>query len=261
MRPGKPMKQNSKPSYIRRQVQLSLEALKTDYIDLYYQHRVDPEVPIEVVLETLQEFVENGKIKWIGLSEPSIDVLRRAKAVPGVGEKVIAAQMEYSIMEFNVEQSGFLAAARELGVSIVAYSPLCRGMLTGRYRSRGDFEEGDFRLTQPRFSEENFDKNLVLVDKMQAIAKNLNATSGEVALAWILAENPDMIPIPGTKSVERLEENAKGAELKLSTEDVKELRKLSEEADVSGERYSEMGLSSVNVSCMPLSEWKGEQED
>jgi aryl-alcohol dehydrogenase-like predicted oxidoreductase len=129
---GSGAKTNNMPSYIRQQFKKSLTNLQTDYVDLYYVHLIDPKVPIEITLETLREFVDAGKIKWIGLSEASVDTLRRAKAVPGIGEKVVAAQMEYSIMEFNIVHSGFLNAARELGVSIVAYSPLCRGMLTGK---------------------------------------------------------------------------------------------------------------------------------
>jgi aryl-alcohol dehydrogenase-like predicted oxidoreductase len=132
--PGAPdlYRPNSKPAYIRKQLASSLKALNTDYIDLYYQHRVDPEVPIEVVLETLRPFVDEGKIKWIGLSECSIETLKRAKAVKGVGEKVIAAQMEFSPVELNVETSGFAKAAEEAGIAVVAYSPLCRGLLSGK---------------------------------------------------------------------------------------------------------------------------------
>lgn len=253
-----PTKPNSKPSYIKRQIENSLKALQTDWIDLYYQHRVDPEVPIEVVLETLRPYVDSGKIKYIGLSECSIEVLKRAKSVPGVGEKVIACQMEYSPFELEIETTGFVAAARELGVSIVAYSPLGRGLITGRYQSPKDFEQGDVRAYFPRFSEENFPKNLKLVDKFRAVASKYGATPGQMALAWIISEHPDFVPIPGTKSAERLEENAKAAEIKLSPEDVKELRAAIDAAEVTGSRYPEQHLGSVGKTSIPLSEWKGE---
>lgn len=253
-----PMKPNSKPSYIRRQIENSLNALQTDWIDLYYQHRVDPEVPVEVVLETLQPYVESGKIKYIGLSECDNDYLRRARAVPGVGEKVVACQMEFSPYDLGIEKSGFVSTARELGVAIVAYSPLGRGLITGRYKSREDFDADDHRKVLPRFSEENFAKNLELTNKFRAVASKYGATPGQVALAWILAEHPDFIPIPGTRSVERLEENAKAAEIKLSPEDVKEIRLVVEAADVQGARYPVQYLNGMKQTSIALSEWKGE---
>lgn len=211
------------------------------------------------MLETLRPYVESGKVKYIGLSECPVDVLRRAKSVPGVGEKVIAAQMEYSPFEIDIETSGFVAAARELGVSTVAYSPLGRGLITGRYKSPDDFEPTDVRRNFPRFSPEVFPKNLALVDKFRVIADALGATPGQVALAWILAEHPDFVPIPGTKTVARLEENAKAAEIKLSAEDVKSLRAAVQAAGVVGERYPAAALVHTGKSCIPLSEWKGEQ--
>ncbi|TFY54450.1 hypothetical protein EVJ58_g8859 [Rhodofomes roseus] len=251
-------KPNSKPAYIRQQLGESLKNLQTDTIDLYYQHRVDPEVPIEVVMETLGEFVKAGKIKYIGLSECSIDVLRRAKAVPVAGEKLVACQMEFSPFELEIEKSGFVSAARELGVAVVAYSPLGRGMITGRFKSRADFEPTDLRQMMPRFAEENFPKSLEVVDKFRAIASKYDATPGQIALAWILAEHPDFVPIPGTRTVERLEENAKAAEITLSSEDVKALKAVVEAADVRGGRFPEQFASLMNTECIPLSEWKGE---
>ncbi|KAG6815061.1 hypothetical protein H0H93_011084, partial [Arthromyces matolae] len=182
---------NSKPSYILRAFQRSLAALKTDYIDLYYQHRVDPSVPIEVVIETLKPLVENGQIKWIGLSECSIDTLKRATAVPGVGHKVIATQMEFSPFELHLEKTGFVDASIETGTAVVAYSPLARGLVTGRFKSPADFPENDFRRNMPRFSEDNFPKNLAIVDKLQKFAEKYNATTGQIAFAWILAEHPN----------------------------------------------------------------------
>ncbi|TDL15050.1 Aldo/keto reductase [Rickenella mellea] len=249
--------EDSTPSYIRRALKRSLSQLGVEYIDLYYQHRVDPRVPIEVVMETLQEYVDNGTIRWIGLSEASPDTLRRAKAVPGVGEKVIATQMEFSPFSLDIEKNGFMDLVHELGMGVVGYAPLGRGLVTGRYRSRADFDSDDFRLHLPRFTEENFPKNLELVDKIKAIADKYNSTPSRVSLAWILAEHPDIVPIPGSRSVARLEDNAGAAELELSPEDVKEIRRLSEQADVLGGRYPDWLLS--DGVCIPLTEWKGEE--
>ncbi|KZT70939.1 Aldo/keto reductase [Daedalea quercina L-15889] len=251
-------KQNSKPSYIRRRIEVSLKRLKADWIDLYYQHRVDPEVPIEVVMETLAEFVKSGRIRYIGLSECTIDVLKRAKAVPIAGEKLVACQMEFSPFELEIEKSGFVAVARKLGVAIVAYSPLGRGMITGRFKSRADFEPSDLRLLMPRFTEENFAKNLEVADKFAEIANKYSATPSQITLAWILAEHPDFIPIPGSRSAERLEENAEAAEIVLKDEDVKALREIVEAADVRGGRAPELFAHLMASECIPLSEWKGE---
>ncbi|TFK95952.1 Aldo/keto reductase [Pterulicium gracile] len=250
----------SDPEYIVRRLENSLKDLQTDYIDLYYQHRVDPTVPIEAVLEALRPAVEKGTVKWIGLSECSVATLRRAKAVPGLGEKVIAAEMEYSPFETSIESNGIVDACRELGVGIVAYSPLARGLVTGRFRSRADFDAQDFRLHIPRFSEENFPKNLALVDKFQEIAAKLNATGAQVALAWILAAHPDFFPIPGSSKVSRLEDNAKGGLLKLPQEDVKAITEFVREASITGSRYPDEYLATPGMSgdCIPLSEWKGQ---
>ncbi|KLO18489.1 Aldo/keto reductase [Schizopora paradoxa] len=248
----------SKPSYIKRAFARSLKNLQTDYVDLYYQHRVDTTVPIEIVLEALREFVENGKIKWIGLSECSADTLKRAKAVKVVGEKVITAQMEFGPFELFVEKRGFAEEAEKLGVGIVAYSPLGRGLVSGRFRSRADFAQDDIRLFLPRFSEESFPKNIELTDKIKAIGEKYGASSSQVSLAWILAEHSTFIPIPGCRTIERLEDNAKGAELPLSAEDVKAIRSLVEAADVQGERYPPAILANCEVDSLALSEWKGE---
>jgi len=247
---------DSKPSYIRQAFLRSLSQLKTDYVDLYYQHRVDPKVPIEIVLETLREFVEKGQIKWIGLSECSISTFKRAKAVQGLGEKIIAVQMEFSPFTLDIEKNGFAQAADEAGVSIVAYSPLGRGMASGKYRSRADFDKNDFRLMLPRWSEENFPKNLEVVDKIKAIADEANCTPSQVTLAWILAEHPTWVPIPGSRTTERIEENAGGAECKLSPDAIKAIRDLTENVEVVGDRYYDMG--GVEGDCLPLEEWKGE---
>ncbi|KAF8884458.1 NADP-dependent oxidoreductase domain-containing protein [Infundibulicybe gibba] len=243
---------NSKPDYIRGQLAKSLANLKTDHIDLYYQHRVDPDVPIEIVLQTLQPFVEKGQVRWIGLSECSAETLRRARAVPGVGEKVVAAQMEFSPFELGIEKTGFAAAAEEAGVAVVVYSPLSRGLVTGEYRSPADFAENDYRRMMPRFSPENFPKNLRVTDKLRDIAAKYNATPSQITLAWILAEHKNFVPIPGTRSIKRLEENAHGAEITLSAEDVSAIRAVAENADVAGARYSALPQGD----CIPLSQWK-----
>ncbi|EJC99948.1 Aldo/keto reductase [Fomitiporia mediterranea MF3/22] len=252
---GKPI---STPTYIKYALERSLKRLGTDYIDLYYQHRVDPNVPIEVVLETLRGPLEKGVIRYIGLSECSVDTLRRAKALKGVGEKVIAAQMEFSPFTLDIEKDGFAKAAEELGVAVVAYSPLGRGLVSGRFRSRADFEENDLRMYLPRFSEENFPKNVELVDKIRVIADKYKATPSQIALAWILATSENFIPIPGCRTVERVEENARGAEVRLTPEDVNAIRALSEAADVRGERYPSAFMASCEGNCIPLGEWKGE---
>jgi len=244
----------SEPAYIRRAVERSLKALQTSTIDLYYQHRVDPTVPIEAVMETLGELIKEGKIKYIGLSECSAETLRRAKAVKGAGEKLVAVQMEFGPFSLDVEKGDFLKAVEETGVAVVAYSPLNRGLVTGRFRSRADFDADDWRLNQPRFSEENFPKNIALVDQFQAIASKTGSSPAQVALAWILAEYPHFIPIPGSSTIERLDENAHSAEITLDPEYAKEIRKLANAADnVAGPRYAEGWIPEGN--CIALKEW------
>ncbi|TRM66174.1 Aldo/keto reductase [Schizophyllum amplum] len=257
--PGSSGQPNNQPEYQRYRIETAFKTLQTDHIDLFYQHRIDPKVPVEVVMEGFRPYIEAGKISWIGLSECTAATLERAKAVPGVGERVVAAQMEFSPFELTLEKDGFLDAARKLGVAIVAYSPLGRGMITGRFKSPKDFEEGDFRVTLPRFSEENFPKNVQLVEKFQQVAQKYSATPGQIALAWILAEHPDFIPIPGSRGIPRLEENMAAAKIKLAPEDVKQLRAHVESADVVGTRYTEAGMQSTVGNCIPLAEWKGSQ--
>jgi len=253
-----PMTAISMPSYIKHAFERSLKRLQTDYIDLYYQHRVDPTVPIEVVLEALREYVDAGKIRWLGLSECSAETLRRAKAVEGLGEKVIAVQDEFSPFSVQVETEGFADVAKELGVSIVAYSPLGRGMISGRCRSRADFDEGDFRLSLPRFSEENFPKNITLVDAFETVAAKYKTTTSQIALAWILGSHPTFVPIPGSYSKDRVEENANAAFLQLAPEDVQEITRLCAAAEVHGARYSGVSMAATQGDCLPLDQWKGE---
>ncbi|TFY79921.1 hypothetical protein EWM64_g4090 [Hericium alpestre] len=251
----------SKPSYVKSAVQRSLATLGVDHIDLYYQHRVDASVPIEVVFEALREFVEAGKIRYLGLSEASPDTLRRAKAVAGLGDKLIAVQMEYSPFTLDVEKNGFADVAEEVGVSVVAYSPLARGLLTGRFRSRADFPEDDLRLILPRWSEENFPKNLVVVDKLKELSDKYGATPSQITLAWILAEHPTWVPIPGSRTAERVEENGNAALLTLAPEAVKEIRTLTENAEVAGARnrtHLSWLKAGLDGDSLPLAEWKGE---
>ncbi|KAJ7659161.1 Aldo/keto reductase, partial [Mycena polygramma] len=225
------------PAYVKTAVESSFKKLGVDHIDLYYLHRADTKTPIEHTVGAMAEFVKAGKIKHLGLSEVSAATLRRAHAV----HPIAAVQVKYSPFTLDIEDPkiGLLATARELGVQIVAYSPLGRGLLTGQYKSTDEFEDGDFRKAIPRYSAENFPNILKLADGLKAIgAKYNNATAGQVALAWLLAQGDDIIPIPGTKKIKYLEENFAAAKLTLSAEDVQAVRDIAAEADTSqGDRY------------------------
>ncbi|KAF2169625.1 hypothetical protein M409DRAFT_20039 [Zasmidium cellare ATCC 36951] len=214
----------------------SLERLGVDQVDLYYQHRVDGKVPIEETVKAMVELKDQGKIRYLGLSECSAATLRRAHKV----HPIAAAQMEFSpfALEIESDQTEFLKTARELGVKIVAYSPLGRGFLTGTMKSRDDLDEGDNRRNHPRFSEENFGSNLKLVEKLTELAKRKGCTTGQLCIAWVLAQGDDFIPIPGTKRVKYLEENAAAVDVKLSKEEEQEFRKAVESVGGSkGARY------------------------
>lgn len=221
--------------YVRQCIEGSLKRLETDYVDLYYQHRVDQNVRIEETVEAMAELVKEGKVKNLGLSECSERTLRRAHKI----HPITAVQMEYSLFSLDIEREeiGIKKACDELGIAIVAYSPLGRGMLTGRYRSRKDFEEGDARLMMPRFSEENFCKNLDLVDQIAALAKKKGCTAGQLALAWLLKQGDNIIPIPGTRHLKYLEENVGAFKFDLTAEEMQEIRELAEKVGVKGERY------------------------
>jgi len=235
--------------YVREAIDRSLKRLGLDYVDLYYAHRIDKTVPIEETVGAMKELVDAGKVKYLGLSECSSDTLRRAYAV----HPIACVQIEYSPFSLDIERDeiGLLKTCRELGVDIVCYSPLGRGMLTGQYKSPDDFEENDFRKSQPRFSKENFPKNLQLVDQLTALANKKGCTPGQLTLAWILAQGDDFIPIPGTSKIKNLEENAGAAQIKLSKEEIKEIREFCEQADVAGERYSANFTSSVFADSAP----------
>ena len=235
--------------YVREAIEKSLKRLDLDSVDLYYVHRIDKTVPIEETMSVLKELVQAGKIKYIGLSECSSDTLRRAYAV----HPIACVQIEYSPFSLDIERDeiGLLKTCRELGVAIVCYSPLGRGMLTGQIKSRADLGENDYRRHWPRFSEENFPKNLQLVDQLTALAKKKGCTPGQLTLAWILAQGDDFIPIPGSSKIKNLEENAAAAQIKLSKEEIQELRQASEKADVVGERYPAAMCTSLFADSAP----------
>ncbi|KAJ3573407.1 hypothetical protein NP233_g2449 [Leucocoprinus birnbaumii] len=211
-------------------------------IDLYYVHRADASTPIEKTVGAMAELVKEGKIRYLGLSEVSAATLRRAHAV----HPIAAVQVEYSPFTLDIEDDkiALLKTCRELGVAVVAYSPLGRGLLTGQYRSPDDFEEGDFRKTVPRFSKENFPKVLQIADGIAEIAKKYNATAGQLALAWVLAQGKDIVPIPGTKKIKYLKENLAAIHIKLTPEDDREIRKLAQSAEI-GERYPPQQLATL----------------
>lgn len=206
---------DSSPENIRMSVEGSLKRLGTDHIDLYYQHRVDPDTPIEETVGALSELVTAGKVRYIGLSEAAAQTIRRAHTV----HPVTALQNEYSLWTRDPEQE-ILPLLRELGVGLVAYSPLGRGFLTGQIRSTDQLEAGDFRLSNPRFAKENLEQNLRIVREVETIAEEVGATPAQVALAWLLAQGDDIVPIPGTKKVSRLEENTAAADLELSADQI-----------------------------------------
>ncbi|KAK9450900.1 aldo-keto reductase [Limtongia smithiae] len=219
------------PSYVKEACEKSLKRLGVDCIDLYYQHRVDTNTPIELTVGAMAELVKEGKVKYLGLSECSEKTLRRAYKV----HPIAAIQIEYSPFALEAENNGVLAACKELGVAVVAYSPLGRGFLTGAYSSVNDFPEDDYRRSSPRFIGDNFDKNLKLVNTLAAIAAIKGVTPGQLTLAWLISQGA--IPIPGTTSMARLDENFKSLDVVLSPEDISDIREAVMAADVVGERY------------------------
>jgi aryl-alcohol dehydrogenase-like predicted oxidoreductase len=227
---------NGRPEYVRRACDASLERLGVDVIDLYYQHRVDREVPVEETWGALKELVEAGKVRHLGISEAAPETIRRAHAV----HPVTALQTEWSLWSRDVEDDGVLATVRELGIGFVAYSPLGRGFLTGQIRSVEDLEPGDFRRVSPRFQGDNFARNLELVDRVREIAAELGVSPGQLALAWLLAQGEDVVPIPGTKRMAYLEENLGAADVDLSADDLRRLDDASPVGGTAGERYSDM---------------------
>lgn len=225
---------DSRPEHVREALEGSLRRLRTDHVDLLYQHRVDPEVPIEEVAGTVGELIAEGKVRHFGLSEAGVDTIRRAHAV----QPVTALQSEYSLF-WREPEDAILGALDELGIGFVPFSPLGRGFLTGTVDATTEFSEGDIRAGLPRFTQEARQANLALVDGVRAVADRKEATVGQVALAWLLARSPSIVPIPGTRRTSRLEENLGAAGLVLDAQDLAELDEVSTRVKVVGERYPE----------------------
>jgi aryl-alcohol dehydrogenase-like predicted oxidoreductase len=236
---GKFLGVNGKPDYVKKCCEDSLKRLGVDYIDLYYQHRVDPDTPIEDTIGAMADLVKEGKVRYIGMSEAAPETIRRAAKV----HKITALQTEYSLWSRDPEDE-ILDTVRELGIGFVAYSPLGRGFLTAKFKSPEDIPEDDFRHNHPRFQGQNFYDNLKLVKKVEEIAKEKGCTSGQLALAWVLAQGKDIVPIPGTKHVEYLKENIGAAEIELTKDDLKRLDEAAPKGATAGQRYANM--SSIN---------------
>src|SRR5579884_4422921 len=241
--PGDPSRRsyNGRPEYVHQACDASLRRLGVDHIDLYYQHRVDPDVPIEETVGAMAELLDAGKVRYLGLSEASAETIRRAHAV----HPISALQSEYSLWTRDVEDE-VIGTLRELGIGLVAYSPLGRGFLTGQIRSMEDLPEDDWRRSNPRFQEDALAENIRLADIVVEKARSLGVTPAQLALAWVLAKGEDIVPIPGTKSPTRLEENAAAADLELSAEDVAELDGAISPDAVRGERYAEAMMGLLN---------------
>jgi aryl-alcohol dehydrogenase-like predicted oxidoreductase len=230
------------PENARRACDASLKRLDTDYIDLYYQHRVDPTVPIEETVGAMAELKRAGKVRAIGLSEAAPETLRRAAAV----HPIAALQSEYSLWSRDVETNGVLATCRELGIGFVPYSPLGRGFLTGAIQKPTDLDPSDWRLTNPRFQREAFEKNLTLAEEVKALAARKRCTPAQIALAWVLAQGNDIVPIPGTKRVKYLEDNLGALDVELSPDDLSALDELFPPGVAAGERYAPELMEMIN---------------
>jgi len=233
---------SGKPEYIKQAFDASLKRLGVDHVDLYYQHRVDPNTPIEDTVGAMAELVKAGKVKYLGLSEASPATIRRAHKI----HPITALQTEYSLWERHVEDE-ILPTVRELGIGFVPYSPLGRGFLTGRIRDTSKLDSKDLRATRyPRFSGEAFDKNMILVERLEAIAKRKGVTPGQLALAWVLAQGEDVIPIPGTKRRKYLEENEAAVNIKLSEAELQEIEAAIPLSEIVGDRYNAGGLNTID---------------
>ena len=238
---GAPLGVNGRPEYVKSACEASLRRLKIETIDLYYQHRVDPKVPIEETVGAMADLVRAGKVRHLGLSEAAPATLRRAAAV----HPIAALQTEYSLWTRDPEDE-VLATCRELGVGFVAYSPLGRGFLTGRFRELEDLSADDYRRNSPRFQGENFAINLDLVKKLEELAQEKGCTASQLALAWVLAQGEDIVPIPGTKKLRYLEENAGAAAIELTAADLKRIAKVAPQGVAAGPRYPEAAMQHVN---------------
>jgi aryl-alcohol dehydrogenase-like predicted oxidoreductase len=232
---------NGKPEYVRKSCEESLRRLGVDTIDLYYQHRLDPDTPIEETVGAMAQLVKEGKVRYLGLSEVGPLTLQRASAV----HPVTALQSEYSLWSRDPEERA-LAACRELRIGLVAYSPLGRGFLTGRIKSPADFDEDDYRRTSPRFQGENFKRNLDLVRRVEEMAKEKGCLPGQLALAWLLAQGDDIVPIFGTKRRQYLKENIEATAVELTEEDLKSIDELLPQGAASGPRYPEQMMALID---------------
>ncbi|CAN9298859.1 unnamed protein product [Alternaria sp. RS040] len=245
---------DSSPEYVKEAVEKSLQRLGIEQIDLYYCHRVDQKTPIELTVQAMADLVNLKKIKYLGLSEVSAETLRRAHKV----HPISAVQVEYSpfALEIESKQIDLLKTCRELGVAVVAYSPLNRGMLSGALKGPEDFEESDFRRFAPRFSAENFPKNLKLVEQITEVAEAKGVTPSQLTLAWLMAQGEDIFPIPGTTKAARLEENVGSLEVEVSKEEEQKIRKSCEEVEVSGGRYPESFMKSCYADTPSLEQYR-----
>jgi aryl-alcohol dehydrogenase-like predicted oxidoreductase len=238
---GKFLGQNGRPEYVRAACDASLKRLAVDHIDLYYQHRVDRAVPIEETVGAMADLVNAGKVLYLGLSEASPASIRRAHAV----HPISALQTEYSLWSRDVEEE-ILPTCRELGIGFVPYSPLGRGWLTGKIRKPEDIPADDWRQNHPRFQGENFQKNLDLVARIEDLAQEKGCTPGQLALAWLLAQGPDIVPIPGTKRRAFLEENVRAVDVQLTESDLQRIEEVAPRGAAAGSRYSEAAMRTVN---------------
>jgi aryl-alcohol dehydrogenase-like predicted oxidoreductase len=232
---------DGRPEYVREAIDRSLARLGVDHVDLYYQHRVDKTVPIEETVGAMKELVEAGKVRRLGLSEASAQTIRRAHAV----HPITALQSEYSLWSRDPEDNGVLETCRELGIGFVAYSPLGRGFLTGRFTSPADFDEDDFRRHHPRFQGESFQRNLDLVAQVREIAHEKGCTPAQLALAWVLSRGENVVPIPGTKRRSYLEENAAAVDVELTDEELERIDEAFPKDAVVGDRYADMSTIDV----------------
>jgi len=237
-----PQGPNGKPEYVKSSIAKSLGRLGLNSVELYYMHRMDPNTPIEETMTALKELINEGKIKYIGLSECSAETLRRAHKI----HPISALQIEYSPWTLDIETNGVLDACRELGISIVAYSPLGRGFLAGKFKSPEDFDKDDWRRQNPRFMGENFQKNLDIVKEIERVAAKKNCTAGQLCLAWVLYQGEDFIPIPGTTSIKNLESNLASLSVKLTKEDDQEIRSIINKIPAEGTRYAAQAMNGLN---------------
>lgn len=238
---GKFLGINGRPEYVQQACEASLRRLGVEVIDLYFQHRVDPSVPIEETVGAMAGLVQQGKVRFLGLSEAAVPTIRRAAQV----HPIAALQSEYSLWTRDPETE-ILPVCRELGIGFVAYSPLGRGFLTGKFRSADDFGDGDFRASTPRFQGENLQRNLTLVERVEKIAAAKKCTAAQLALAWVLAQGDDIVPIAGTKHRKYLDENAKALDIALTAEELEHINHELPSGIAAGDRYRSAGMSTLN---------------